>query len=79
VPEPAPLLPDVIVMNDALLTAVHVHDAGAVTATLPITAVSPTVWLVGEIATHVVTGVTTTMISFEGALCPHAFRARMRT
>ena len=75
-----PLLPDVTVMNDALLIAVHVHDEGAVTVTLPMVAVFPTDWLVGEIVTQLppVPPVTTT-ISADGALWPQAFLARSRT
>ncbi|HET7218197.1 MAG TPA: hypothetical protein VFJ02_09110 [Vicinamibacterales bacterium] len=49
-PFAVPLLPPVIVIHDALLTAVHAHPVAALTVTLPVVAVSETARLVGEIA-----------------------------
>jgi hypothetical protein len=73
------VLPEVIVTNDALLTAVHVHDEAAVTVTLPMIAVSPTVWLVGVMDTQFVVEVMITTTSSDAALVPQAFFARTRT
>jgi hypothetical protein len=47
---PVPLLPDVIVIHAALLTAVHAQPAPTVTDTLPGPPLDEKVWLVGLIA-----------------------------
>jgi hypothetical protein len=49
VPFPVPLLPDVIVIHDTLLEAVHEHPAWVVTDTLPVPPEAPKLALVGEI------------------------------
>ena len=48
VPLPLPLLPEVIVIQDALLVAAHVQPLAAVTATLPLAAAAARDWLAGE-------------------------------
>jgi hypothetical protein len=48
-PFPVPVAPDVMVMNAALLVAVHAQPAPAVTATVPVVAPAPTPWLGGAI------------------------------
>jgi hypothetical protein len=51
VPLPLPLAPLVTVSHDvSLLTPVHAHPAGAVTAVEPVPPAATTVWLVGAIA-----------------------------
>ncbi len=47
---PAPVAPDVIVSQEALLVAVHAHPVTAETVTLPVDAWPLTATLVGEIA-----------------------------
>jgi hypothetical protein len=42
VPLPVPLAPDVIVIHDTLLTAVHVHGLVVETVTVPVVAALPT-------------------------------------
>jgi len=49
VPFPLPPPPPVIVMNGALLVAVHAQPAGAVTPTLPLPPEAAKTWLAGEI------------------------------
>jgi hypothetical protein len=46
---PVPLFPEVIVIQDALLTAVHWQFEVAVTLTLPVSAPAPWFLLAGEI------------------------------
>jgi hypothetical protein len=48
-PLPEPLLPAVMLSQDALLVAVQAHPLGAVTATDVVPAVAPTDWPAGEI------------------------------
>jgi hypothetical protein len=48
VPLPLPLAPDVTVIHDALLTAVHPHPLPAVTVTLPDPPLDPTLCDVGD-------------------------------
>jgi hypothetical protein len=50
VPLPLPLLPEVIVIQAALLAAVQVQPVGAVTVTLPVPPLACTDALVGAIA-----------------------------
>jgi len=49
VPFPEPAAPPVMVIQSSLLTVVHVHETGAVTAMLPVPPVRASVWLVGLI------------------------------
>ena len=49
VPVPVPLLPEVIVIQLALVVADQVQPAGAVTATLPLEATAARDWVAGEI------------------------------
>ena len=49
VPLPVPLLPEVIVIQDAPLVAVHEHPLCVVTLMLPVVAPAPTDALVGDI------------------------------
>jgi hypothetical protein len=50
-PFPVPVAPLVTVSHDVLLlTPVHAHPAGAVTAVEPLPAAAATDWLVGESA-----------------------------
>jgi hypothetical protein len=49
VPFPEPLLPEVIVIQASLLTAVQLHPFKDVTPTLPVPPAAPKDWLVGEI------------------------------
>jgi hypothetical protein len=49
-PLPLPCAPDVIVIHDALLFAVHVHPLSVDTATLAVPALELTVWLSGASA-----------------------------
>ncbi len=46
---PLPELPVVIVSHEALLVAVQAQPAPAVTGTLPVEAVAPTLAVIGEI------------------------------
>jgi len=49
-PLPLPCAPDVMVIHDALLLAVHVHPFNVDTATLALPALALTVWLSGASA-----------------------------
>ena len=49
VPLPVPLAPDVTVIQDALLDAIHVHALLVDTVTVPVPAGASTFWLFGEI------------------------------
>jgi hypothetical protein len=49
VPLPFPLAPEVMLIQDTLLAAVHPHWALVDTATLPVPLVAATDWLVGVI------------------------------
>jgi hypothetical protein len=72
VPLPAPLAPDVMVTNAALLTAVHGQPVVVVTATLPVPPVDVNVWFGGAMAkTHpawliVKTWSTTVIVALRG-------------
>ena len=49
-PLPLPCVPDVMVIHDALLFAVHVQPVNVDTATFAVPALGLTVWLSGAIA-----------------------------
>jgi hypothetical protein len=49
VPEPVPLAPDVIVIQEAELDAVHAHPVVVVTLTEPVVALEETLVALGEI------------------------------
>jgi hypothetical protein len=48
-PFAVPVAPDVMVIHEALLAAVHAQPAPAVTVTVPVVAAAPTLWLGGAI------------------------------
>jgi hypothetical protein len=48
VPFPVPLLPDVTVMNESLLAAVQMHALPAVTSTVEVPPLAPTLTLVAD-------------------------------
>jgi hypothetical protein len=58
-PEPLPLAPDVTVIHEALLTAVHAQPAGEVSATVALPPFAPKLCEVGEIALLQVPGCVT--------------------
>jgi hypothetical protein len=69
-PVPDPDDPDVTVIHEALLTAVHAHPATAVTVLLPDPAVALTDWLAGEIVGTVHVGVNPNVLDRAAALVP---------
>ena len=79
VPFPLPLAPDVTVMNEALLVAVHAQPEDAVTATVAVPPVFATDCVVGLTANAHVVPPTVSTTSFDAPLVPQAFRDFTRT
>jgi hypothetical protein len=48
-PFAVPVAPEVMVIHDSLLVAVHAQPAPAVTVTVPVVAAAPTFWMEGAI------------------------------
>jgi hypothetical protein len=51
-PLPAPLVPDVIEINESVVDAVHAHPVGCVTVKLLLPPPTGNAWIAGEIPTR---------------------------
>ena len=70
-PFPLPLLPEVIVIHEILLLAVHAQPDGDVTFSVPVLAIAATVWLVDKREeVQVTVTVTLAVLPLPAALTP---------